>query len=109
MFKIDKQDSTLRNYYGHKTKKDDICSNWCLHLEDSSNVQTRTGMLHHLMDHRGEYLEKYRCLGGCRKLNTSTKAIYATQLCEALIIKLTTFDKYISSISNRVIPNLSID
>ena len=43
-------------------------------------------MLHQLMDPRGEYLENYRCVDGCQKLNTSTKAVYVTKLPDALII-----------------------
>ena len=51
-------------------------------------------MLHKLMDPRGEYLQNYRCVDGCQKLNTSTKAVYVTQLSDALIIQLNIF-KYI--------------
>ena len=61
-------------------------------------------MLHQLVDLRGEYLENYRCDG----LNTSTKAVYVTQLPGALIIQLNIF-KYIGGINKKVIPNLSID
>ena len=43
-------------------------------------------MLHQLMDPRGEYLENYRSVDGCQKLNTSPKAVYVTQLSDALII-----------------------
>ena len=43
-------------------------------------------MLHQLMDSRGEYLENNRCADGCQKLNTSTKAVFVTQLSDALII-----------------------
>ena len=32
-------------------------------------------MSHQLMDSRGEYLENYRCVDRCQKLNTSKKAI----------------------------------
>ena len=65
-------------------------------------------MLHQLMDRRGEYLENYRCVDGCQKLDTSTKAVYVTQLFDALIIQLNIF-KYIDGISKKFIPNLSID
>ena len=64
-------------------------------------------MLHQLIDSRGEYLENYRC-DGCQGLNTSTKAVYVTQLSGALIIQLNIF-KYIGGINKKVIPNLSID
>ena len=64
-------------------------------------------MLHQLMDPRGEYLESYRC-DGCQRLNTSTKAVYVSQLSGALIIQLNIF-KYIGGINKKVIPNLSID
>ena len=43
---------------GRTTNNDGVCIDWSLHLEDSSNVQTISGMLHQLMDPRGEYLEK---------------------------------------------------
>ena len=65
-------------------------------------------MLHQFMDPREEYLENYRCDDGCQKLNTSTKAVYVTQLSDALIIQLTIF-KYGDGISKKFIPNLSID
>ena len=35
-------------------------------------------MLYQPMDPRGEYLENYRCVDGCQKLNTSTKAVNDT-------------------------------
>ena len=52
------------------------------------------------MDPRGEYLEYYRCIDGCHKLNTSTKAAYVTQLFNSLIIQLNIF-KYIDGISKK--------
>ena len=39
-------------------------------------------MLYQLMDPRRKYLENYRCTGGFQKLNTSSKAVYVTQLTE---------------------------
>ena len=60
------------------------------------------------MDPSGEYLENYRCVDGCQKLNTSTKAVYVTQISGALIIQLNIF-KYIDGISKTFIPNLSIE
>ena len=65
-------------------------------------------MLHQLMDPKGEYIENYRCADGCQKLNTSTKALYVTQLFDALIIQPNDF-KYSDGISKKVVPNLSID
>ena len=59
------------------------------------------------MDSRGEYLENYRCVEGCQKLNTSTKAVYVTQLSDALI-QLNIL-KCIDGISKNFIPNFSID
>ena len=53
-------------------------------------------MLHQLMDPRGEYLENYRCVDVDQKLNTSIKAVYVTQLSDALIIQL---NKYTSMVS----------
>ena len=50
MFKINKLESTLCNDCGHTTNNDGVCIDWFLHLEDSSNVQTVSGMLHQLMD-----------------------------------------------------------
>ena len=105
VFKINKLDS---NDCGHTTNNESVCIDWSLHLEDSSNVQTISGMLHQLMDPRGEYLQNYRYVDGCQKLNTSTKAVYVTQLPNALIIQINIF-KYIAGISKKFIPNLSID
>ena len=79
MFKINKLESTLCNDRGHTAINDGVCIDWSLHLEDSSNVQTISGMLHQLMDSKGEYLENYSCVDGCQKLNTSTKAVYAIE------------------------------
>ena len=107
MFKIDKLESTFCNKYGHTANTNGVCIDTSLHLEDSSNVQTISGMLHQLMDPRGEYSKKYRC-DGCQRLNTSTKAVYVTQLSGALIIQLNIL-KYIGGINKKVIPNLSID
>ena len=50
--------------------------------------QTISGMLHQLMDPKGDYLENYRCIDRCLKLNISTKAVYVTKLSDALIIQL---------------------
>ena len=60
------------------------------------------------MDPRGEYLENYRCVDGCEKLDTSPNAVYVTQLSDALIIQLNIF-KYNDGITQTFIPNLSID
>ena len=65
-------------------------------------------MLHIFMDPRGEYLENYRCVDGCQKLNTPIKAVYVTQLSDVLIIQLNIF-KHIDGISKMFIPNVSID
>ena len=79
MFKINKLELTLCSDGGHTTKKDGELIDWSLHLEDSSNVQTVSGMLDQFMDPKREYLENYRCVNGCQKLNTSAKAVYVTQ------------------------------
>ena len=107
MFKIDKFESTLCNKCGHTANTNGVCIVTSLHLEGSSNVQTISEMLHQLMDPREECLENYRC-DGCQRLNTSTKAVYVTQLSGALIIQPNIF-KFIGSINKKVIPNLSID
>ena len=107
MFKINKLESTLCNDCGHTTNND-VYVDWSLHLEDSSNVQTISGMLHQLMDLREEYLDNYRCVDGSQKLITLTKAAYVTQLSGALFIQLNIF-KYIGGISKMFIPNLIID
>ena len=60
------------------------------------------------MDPRGEYLDNYRCVDRCQKVNTSTKALYVTQLSDALTIHFNIF-KYIDSFGKTFIPNLSID
>ena len=108
MFKIDKLESTLCNDCGHTANNDGVCIDWSLYLEDSSNIQTKSGMLHQLMDPRGEYLEYCTCADGCQKLNISTKAVYVTQLSDPLIIQLHIF-KDSGGISKAVVPNLSID
>ena len=61
MFKINKLESTLCNDYGHTTNNDGVCIDWSVHLEDSSNVQTISGIVHQLMDPRREYLANNRC------------------------------------------------
>ena len=108
IFKIDNLESTLCNDCGHTTNNDGVCIDWSLYLDNSSNVQTIRRMLHELMDPRGEFLENYRCEEGCQLINTSTKAVYVTQLPDALIIQLSIF-KYIHGIIKKVIPNLNID
>ena len=60
------------------------------------------------MDPRGGFLENYRCVDGCQKLNTYTKVVYAPQLSDALIIQLWIF-KYIDKISKKFISNEKID
>ena len=60
-----------------------------------------------LMVSMGEYLENYRCVDRCQKLNTSTKAVYVTQLSDALIQM--NISRCIEVISKNFIPNLSID
>ena len=108
VFKINKQESTLCNDCSNTTNKDGVCIDWSLHLEDSSNIQIISGMLHQLMDPKGEYLENYRCVDRCQKLNTSAKVAHVTKLSDALIIQLNIF-QYIDGISENFIPNLSID
>ena len=108
MFKIDKLESTLCDNCGHTLNNDGVCIDQSLYLEDSSNIQTISGMLHQLMDPMSEYLGNYRCADGCQKLNTSKKAVYVTQLSDALIIQLNIF-KYRGDISKKVVPNLIID
>ena len=101
MFKVDKLESAICNDCVHTTNNDGVCIYWSLHLVDSSNFQTISGMLHQLMDLRGEYLENYRCADGCQKLNTSTMTVYVTQLSDVLIIQLNIF-KYGGGISEKV-------
>ena len=107
MFKINKLEPTLSNDSGHITNNDGLCIDWSLHLEHLRGLQTISGMLCLLMN-PGGYLENYRCVDGCQKLNTSTKAVYVIQLSDALIIQLNIF-KYIDGVSKQFIPNLSID
>ena len=87
MFKISKLESTLCNDCGHAWNNDGVYINQSLILEDSSNVQTRS-QIYQLIDPRREYLKNYRCANGYQKLNTLTKAVYVTQLCDAQIIQL---------------------
>ena len=95
------------NDWSHIANTNGVCVDMPFHLEDSSNVQTISGMLYQLMDPRGEYFENYKC-DGCQRLNTLTKAVYVTQLSGALIIQLKFFE-YVEGISKKVILNLSID
>ena len=108
MFKINKLESPLCNDCGRTANNKGVCINWSLHLEDSFNVQTISEMVHQLMDPRVEYLENYRYVNGCQKLNTATKAVYVTQLSDALIRQVNIFE-YVDGINKKVIPNLSID
>ena len=108
MFKINKLESTLCNDCSHTANKDGVCIDSSLHLEDSSNVQTISGMSHQLMDPKGDYLENCRCVDRCQKLNTSAKLAHVTKLSDALIMQLNIF-KYIDGISENFIPNLSIN
>ena len=55
MFKINKLESTLCNDCGHTANNDGVCIDWSLYLEDSSNRQAISGMLHQVMDPRGKY------------------------------------------------------
>ena len=71
MFKTDKLESKICNDYGHATNNDGACTDYSLDLEDSSNTQTISGMLHQFMDQRREYLENCRCTDRCQKLNAS--------------------------------------
>ena len=50
IFKINKLESTLCNDCGYTTNNDGVCIDWSLYLEDSSNIQTISGMLHEPMD-----------------------------------------------------------
>ena len=80
MFKINKLESILCNDCGHTTNNGGIFIDWYLHLKIQAMFQ--------LMDPRGEYLENYRCVDAYQKFNTSTKAVYVTQLYNALVIQL---------------------
>ena len=53
-------------------------------------------MLHQVMDPKGEFLEISRCVDRRQKINTSIKAVYVTQLSDALIIKLNIFKCMVS-------------
>ena len=108
MFKINELESTLCNDCGNTTNNDRVCIDWSLHLDNSNNVQKISGMLHELMDPMEEYLDNCRCVDTCQKLNASTKAVYVTQLSDALIIQLNLF-RHIDGIIQKVIPNSSID
>ena len=52
MFKIDRLESILCNKCGHTANINGVCIDTSLHLEDSSNVQAISGLLHQLMDPR---------------------------------------------------------
>ena len=53
-------------------------------------------------------IRKLQMYDGCQKLNTSTRAVYVTQLSDALITQLNIF-RYSGGINKKVVPNLSID
>ena len=108
MFKFIKLEATLFNECGQTTNNDGVCIDRSLHLEDSSSLQTISGMLHQLVDPRGDHLKKYRCVDGCWMLNTSTKAVCVRQLSDTLIIQLNVFE-YFDCISKKFIPSLSIN
>ena len=101
MFKIDKLNSTLCNNCVHTTNND-VCTDWSFHVHDLSNIQTISGISHQLMDSRAGYLENYRCVDLFQKLNTSTKAVYVTQLHDVLIMQQNIF-KYSGGISKEVV------
>ena len=109
MFKVAILESTLcvSNDCDHTINKEDTCIDWSLNIEDSSNLQTISGILNELMDANGRHLQDYRC-DRCNRKDSSTRAICVTQLSDALIIQLNIF-KFIDGISKKVIPNLNID
>ena len=83
----------------------------CSYLQNFTTVLMMTAYKLELAlcnDPRGEYLENYRCADGSQKLNISTRAVYVTQLSDALIIQLNIF-KYSDGISKKAVPNLSTD
>ena len=61
MFTINKLESTLFNDCVHTANNDGISFGCFLHLKDSNNFKTISGMIHQFMDPSGEYLESYRC------------------------------------------------
>ena len=46
MFKINKLEPTLCNDCDDTANNDSVCTDWSLHLEDSSNLQIISGVLH---------------------------------------------------------------
>ena len=50
MFKINKLELTLCNDCGHTTNNDVVCIDCYLRLQDSRNIQTINGMLHHYLE-----------------------------------------------------------
>ena len=78
MFKINIVESRLCNNCGHSTNNDGVYIDRPQYLVDSANLQTISRMLQQHIDPRQEYLENYRCIDGCQKLNTSKKAVYVT-------------------------------
>ena len=63
MFKLAKLESTLceNSDCHHGINKEDTCIDWSLNVEDSSDLQTISGILHNLMDPRVRRMQDYRC------------------------------------------------
>ena len=76
MFKINKQH--FCKDCGHTANIDGVYIDWFLHLEDSRNIETISGLLDQITDSQGKYFKNYRCVDGFQKLNTSIKAVYVT-------------------------------
>ena len=108
-FKIDKLESTfcLSNDCGHVINNNGVCIDWPLHINDSTNIQSISGMLNELMDPRGKLLQDYRC-DRCHRVNTTTKAVYPTQVFDILLIQLNAF-RFIYGTVRKVTPNVNID
>ena len=68
VFKINKLESTLCNDYVHTTNNEGVCIEW---FKQCSNNKW------HVTSVNGSKRD-YRCIDGCQKLNTPTKAVYVT-------------------------------
>ena len=109
MFKIDKLESTLcmHNDCGHTLNNNGVCIDWSLHINDSMNIQSISGLLREVMDPTGKHLQGYRC-DRCHRVNTTTKSVCPTQLSDAFVIQLNVF-RFIDGSVRKVIPSLRID
>ena len=109
MFKVSILESTVCERDDcHKARNvDDVGIDWQVNLEDTSYLQTVSGIISKIMDPRGTTLDHYIC-DGCHTRGSCTKAYCVTYTSDFIIIQLCIF-KFIDGISEKIIPTLKID